>query len=132
MPSVTKYLESSDRLIKSDVEIEKGQDYEWIIDRVTWEELDNMGKIDHKWTLWFRGQDKMFPLNKTNCRMVTENLGSDDTDDWVGRKIVLFRTMTQTPSGMKPCIRIRPKGYNVADDEEPGNILQGDDDIPFE
>jgi hypothetical protein len=117
MPSVRKYLESNERFIKADVEIEQGRDYEWIIEDAKWEELENMGKTDWKWVLYFKGKDKAFPLNKTNCRMVTDNLGSDDTDDWVGRKVSLFRTTTQTPSGMKPCIRVRGKAPVVDDDD---------------
>lgn len=127
---VTKYVSSNEKYIKADVEIEKGTDYEWVIERITDEELENQGKLDHKPCLWFQGQEKGFPLNKTNCRMLIDNFGSDETNDWVSRKVKLYRTMTSSPGGLVPCIRIRPS--DIGAEKGPMDKVLGDDeDIAF-
>jgi hypothetical protein len=52
----------------------------------------------------------------------------------VGRKVVFFRTMTEYQGKPVPCIRFRTKDEvrTTQTEEDPDNILQGDDDIPFE
>ena len=75
---INKYVASNENYIKADVEIEKGTDYEWIIERVTEEELENQGRQDTKPCLWFVGQEKGLVLNKTNARMLIDNFASDD------------------------------------------------------
>lgn len=131
---IGKFVSSNERFLKADVEVEKGKDLELIIERVSEEELENMGQTDVKPCLWFRGIDKGLVLNKTNARMLIDNFGSDETNDWLGRKVKLFRTMTSSPTGMVPCIRVRPfDGGAVPTDavDEPSNILQGEDEIPY-
>ena len=132
---ITKYTSSNERFLKADVEIEKGKDYEFHIERVTNEELENMGKTDIKPTLWFRNHEKGLVLNKTNARMLVDNFNSDETDDWLGRKIFLFRTMTSSPTGMVACIRVRPDDGTKADEvvavDEPSDVMKEGDNIPF-
>lgn len=130
---VKTYTKASDQWIKADVEICQAKNYNWIIDRVTEEELENKGKVDYKPTLWFRGQEKGFPLNKTNCAVCVDNFGSTETDDWVGRKVQLYRTMTSSPSGLVPCIRIRPQGEIQGSPSTPQDSVDGEDEdnIPF-
>ena len=130
---INKYTNANERFLKADVEIEKGKDYDFIIDRVTEEELENMGKTDTKPAIWFRKHEKGLVLNKTNARMLVDNFNSTETDDWLGRKVKLFRTMTSSPTGMVPCIRVRPHDGAEAETvvDEPSNILQSDDEIPY-
>lgn len=57
--------------------------------------------------LSFVGKDKKFSLNKTNARMITDLLGTDDTDEWIGKTISLRPDKTQNPEGaMVDCIRV--------------------------
>ena len=52
----------------------------------------NVGKDDEpelKWTALFK-ECKAMVLNSTNLQLIEKALGSDDTDDWIGKKIVLF------------------------------------------
>ena len=42
-----------------------------------------------KWTLVFR-ECKPLVLNATNTRLIEKALGSDETDDWIGKQVVLF------------------------------------------
>lgn len=43
-----------------------------------------------KWTLSFQELDKPMVLNSTNIHMCAQACGSDNTDDWMGKKVVLF------------------------------------------
>jgi hypothetical protein len=53
-------------------------------------------------------------LNKVNYLMVKENMGSSNTDDWVGKKIVLFGTRDQNPQGeIVDVVRVRPPERKV-------------------
>jgi hypothetical protein len=43
-----------------------------------------------KWCLSFSESDKPLVLNSTNIQLCERIFGSDNTDDWVGKKIVLY------------------------------------------
>jgi hypothetical protein len=43
-----------------------------------------------KWCLMFRETEKPLVLNVTNARIAEQALGSDDTDHWIGKKIVAY------------------------------------------
>ena len=43
-----------------------------------------------KWCLSFVEADKPLVLNSTNIQLCERVFGSDDTDDWIGKKIVLY------------------------------------------
>lgn len=45
---------------------------------------------DKKWCLLFHEIDKPFILNVTNIGLCEEVLASDDTDQWIGKRIVLY------------------------------------------
>jgi hypothetical protein len=45
---------------------------------------------ENKWCLTFAESDKPLVLNSTNAQLCARICGSDDTDDWVGHKIVLY------------------------------------------
>ena len=55
---------------------------------------ENVAKADepeeHKWVAYFDGEDKGLVLNKVNLERAARALGSDDTDDWIGKPIVVF------------------------------------------
>ena len=44
---------------------------------------------EQKWVLLLDGH-KPLVLNSTNLALIEKALGSDDTDDWVGKQVVLF------------------------------------------
>lgn len=68
------------------------------------------GKKDRKPVATFRGKEKPFALNATNCKMLTRLFGSPDVNDWVGKWITLYPTTTAGPRGEDvECIRVRPK-----------------------
>ena len=43
-----------------------------------------------KWCLSFTEADKPLVLNSINAQLCEKIIGSDDTDDWTGHKIVLY------------------------------------------
>ncbi len=54
----------------------------------------NMAKEDaapeYKWAIRFEEFDKPMVLNTTNIKIAEKVFGSDDTDEWAGKEIILF------------------------------------------
>lgn len=69
---------------------------------------------EHKWCLTFQETDKPLVLNSTNVQLCERIFGSDDTDDWVGKRIVLFTDPNVSYAGkIVGGIRVRaPKQAN--------------------
>ena len=44
-----------------------------------------------KWALHFEELDKPLIINSTNAELIAKIIGSEDTDDWNGYKIVLYK-----------------------------------------
>lgn len=44
-----------------------------------------------RWALSFHELDKPMTLNSTNGQILAAIFGSDESDDWIGHKIVLYR-----------------------------------------
>lgn len=92
---------------------------------------------DHKWCMTFTETDKPLVLNGTNLAILTQILGSDDTDDWHGKSVVLYTDPNVSFGGkIVGGIRVRaPKGKAMtAPPAKPkvGNALADmEDDIPF-
>ena len=74
-----------------------------VIDRV---EMRDIGD-DHKPVLFFQGKEKGVVLNKTNSNNVSVAYG-DETDEWVGKEVVLFEAIVDFQGRSVPAIRIRP------------------------
>ena len=45
---------------------------------------------EHKWCLTFAEADKPLVLNSINTQICERICESDDTDDWIGKKVVLY------------------------------------------
>ena len=66
--------------------------------------------VDMRWTLLFEETEKPFILNKTNILTISSILGSSESDDWVGKSIVLYNdTNIQFKGKITGGIRIRAK-----------------------
>ncbi len=87
---------------------------------------------DHKLLVTFVGKDRGLVLNKTNCNRIIGIAGTDETDDWGGKQIVLYPTETEYQGKTVPCIRVdKPAaGYAPAAPPPPPPELNADD-IPF-
>jgi len=58
--------------------------------------------------------EQKLTLNKGNYLMVKENMGSTDTEEWIGKKLVLYGTRDLNPQGeMVDVVRIRPPERKV-------------------
>ena len=55
---------------------------------------------------YFENEDKALVLNRTTYGTIVD-IFSDDTDDWIGKKIVLCRDMTLFRGQRVPCVRVR-------------------------
>lgn len=89
-----------------------------------------------KWCLTFAESDKPLVLNSTNIQLCERVFGSDDTDTWTGKKIVLYTDPNVSFGGkITGGIRVRaPKGKALtvpAPAPPPLPAELTDDDIPF-
>jgi hypothetical protein len=102
----------------------------------------NAGRDDApemKWTMSFIELSKPMVMNSTNLQLAAQALGSDDTDHWIGKQIVLYNDPSvQFQGKLIGGIRIRaPKkrpGTQAA--PAPATVTAEadeafDDDIPF-
>lgn len=83
----SKYLKAADL---------QGRRVPVTIDRV---ELEDVDDGDRKPVLYFRGTDRGLVLNRTNAAALTDHLGTDETDQWRGRRVVLFPTRVDFQAG---------------------------------
>lgn len=94
---------------------------------------ENVGRDDQpemKWCVHFREFDRPLVMNKTIMTVLAQIANSDDTDDWAGKKGILYVDPNVSFGGkivgglrMRPA-KIRPKPAPAAALDE--------DDIPFE
>lgn len=80
------------------------------------------------------------PLNKTNGKVLAKAFG-DDSRDWVGHDIVIYKSTTEFQGDIVPCLRIRTandKGKPTSAPKPPtrptstSKIHEMDDEIPSE
>ena len=90
-----------------------------------------------KWTLTFQELDKPMVLNSTNIHMCAKACGSEETDDWAGKKLVLYEDPNVSFGGkLVGGIRVRAPRTQAApvvpQRKTPMQQLQDmDDDIPL-
>jgi hypothetical protein len=138
MPNIGKYDQS--RFLKAE-DISSGEEYTRIIQAITEEEVGQDTPKAVILVMWFRGDYKkgLGLSAKINRHMLAHNFGSTQTDDWLGRKVVFYRTMTEYQGKPVPCIRFKPKeeikdGPQVAETPVEHNALTddfSDESIPF-
>lgn len=90
---------------------------------------------EHKWCLVFNEINKPLVLNATNIQLCERIFNSDDTDDWNGKKIVLYVDPNVSYAGkLTGGIRVRaPKPGAVAPPPPPppADPDFDDSDVPF-
>lgn len=74
-----------------------------VIERV---EMEKVGD-DNKPVLYFTGKDLGLPLNITNTNALIDILGTDESDDWAGRRIQLYTTKVDYQGKRVLAIRIQ-------------------------
>jgi len=90
-------------------------------------------KKEEKYILYFREEPKGLVLNKTNWKTIDKILGTDDTDEWFGKKIQLYSGTAQFQGEEVDAIRVRTnKGKKLAAAAAlPAAEEEYDDKIPF-
>lgn len=89
---------------------------------------------DHKPVLYFAGKDKGLVLNKTNANAITEITGTDETDGWRGKTIVLYVAKVDFQGKRVDAIRVdypQTATAPVAPPPPPVSDPLTVDDIPF-
>lgn len=86
-----------------------------------------------KWTILFKELDKPMVLNSTNIQLLTKALGTDETDEWVGKQVVVYNDPNVSFAGkITGGVRIRapkkPANPAAAQATAPTDV---DDDIPW-
>lgn len=87
-----------------------------------------------KWCLTFADIDKPLVLNATNIQLCEKAFGSDDTDDWHGKQIVLYTDPNVSFQGkLVGGIRVRaPKVSAISKPKPVAPVVEIDEsDIPF-
>lgn len=101
------------------------------IDRV---EMEDIGD-DHKPVLYFVGHEKGLVLNKTNVNTLIGMTGTDETDDWKGTRIVLYKTKVDFQGRRVDAIRVEDapvqKAKPGAKPKHPHEEPQDDSEPPF-
>lgn len=64
------------------------------------------GRKSKKPVVKFKGAEKKLALNKTNAKAIIALYGPN-TEDWPGKKVVLFKSRTQMGGEEVDCIRVR-------------------------
>ena len=100
--SESKYLKHQDL---------NGQDVVLTIDRVTRESIkDKDGTEKKKFILYFRELEKGLVLNTTNMNTLYALLKTDESAEWIGKRITLFEKEDIEMGGqLTSGIRVRPK-----------------------
>ncbi len=86
-----------------------------------------------KWCLTFADLDKPLVLNSTNIQLCQRICDSDDTDHWIGKKIVLYTDPNVSYAGkLVGGIRVRAPKPSVMPAPAKAPVIEiNDDDIPF-
>lgn len=113
--------------IKADL-LKPNQEIPLVIREIKLEEVDDGVS---KPVMYFADKRAGLVLNRTNSNTLADVWGAE-TDDWIGKEIILFRSMTEYQGRRIACLRLRhpepPQPEPPATDaEEP----QPGDEIPF-
>ncbi len=60
-----------------------------------------------KWVVFFKEAQKGIVLSKTLAFQISKAVGSEDTDDWVGKKVVLYPEPVNVAGYTRTAIRAR-------------------------
>ena len=101
------------------------------IDEIELKEFEDGKKL----IVHFLGKDKALVCNKTNAAIITEITGSDDTDDWTGKRIQLTTRKVEMSGKLVPAIRVvlpgdAPAPAKAAPKHEPADQDGGNGEGP--
>lgn len=91
---------------------------------------------DLKWMVRFKEFPKPMVLNSTNIQLIAQATGADDTDDWIGRQVLLYDDPNVSFGGKLVgglrIKRVRKGAMRTAPaPADTGSAADMDDDVPF-
>ncbi len=86
-----------------------------------------------KWVIHFQEFDKGMALNWTNIQLIAKALGSDETNDWLGKKIVIYDDPNVSYGGkLTGGIRVRAQKITATEAKIEAPLPNPySDDVPF-
>ena len=76
------------------------------IDRIDFEMVGQGSEAEEKPVVFFSGMNQGLVLNRTNSESIADLFG-EDTDDWVGKDVVLYRDRVRFGAKMVDAVRIK-------------------------
>lgn len=87
---------------------------------------------DMKWALHFHEVDKPLILNSTNGQLIAMAIGSENSEDWDGKQIVLYNDPNVSFQGkLVGGIRVRAPKSKQPVTKKPAVTDDDSDEIPF-
>ena len=71
-----------------------------------------------KWVVYFQDARKGIVLNRTLAYQIADILGSDETEDWIGKTITLYPQPMTVAGRQVTAIRARGASYSVTAEEK--------------
>jgi hypothetical protein len=107
-----------------------GQRVTVVMDRVEIETVGQGDEAEEKPVLYFKGKEKGLALNRTNASIISNIVGTEETNDWLGKRIVLYVDPNVFYAGKRTGgIRVAEPGTVTAPQPTPGPA--DDDPVPF-
>jgi hypothetical protein len=100
------------------------------IERVEIEKLGSGRDAESKPILYFAGKAKGLVLNKTNANVISKLFG-DETDGWIGKKVILYPTETEMGGEIVPCLRVREFKPGAPPPKPVPEFVDEDESVPF-
>ena len=89
--------------------LDRGKDMTLTIDYVNREIITGTGgKKEECTVLHFKEAQKPMILNRTNAKTIQKIYGTPYIEEWAGKKITLFASVTKLADEEVECLRIRP------------------------
>lgn len=105
MPKVSELYPSKSEWLKCDDIPDDGITV--TIDSYEVKDFNNDGKRDRKPVLYFKEDVKALVLNKTNAGTITQIVGNDELDEWIGHKITLVPRQVEFSGKQVWAIRVQ-------------------------
>jgi len=87
---------------------------------------------EEKWAVRFQEFPKAMLLNSTNIKLLEKACGSDNTDDWIGKEVILYTDENVSFGGqVVGGLRIRKQQAEPTRRQVVSNQSDPDDDIPW-
>ena len=89
----------------------------WTIDKIDQEQIGRGEDAEMRWVCYFKETPKCLTLNVTNSRRMEKAFDSDNTEDWIGKQIVVFwDEEVQFGTEMTGGVRVRAPKTKKEDD----------------